>query len=591
MRLVVALVVGASVLVSGQAKFEPQGTASITGLVLTDDAQPRPLRRAIVTIEESASVIQPRVVTSDEDGRYVFRNLPPGRYRVLASRPPFVRNAYGAKRVAGPGSVLTGTMVVVGAGQVISNIDVVLPRGSVVTGFVRDIDGQPARGFRVNAHYFMRSQTGEKTLGFASSATTDDRGAYRMYGLRPGSYLVVVSSPNTLDATPQSDLEIARATDLIQRPGMASATAAAMPTPTPNAAPPRRPTVGYVPVFFPGVTDAMQALPVVLDVGEERTGVDISMQLVPTARLEVLVSFPDPKNKPRAQLRVTPAGLAVGGPVGLSTYSVSDETPTIVPALVPGTFTVTAGAVGADSPSLFATTEVRVSGGDQSLTLQLQPGVSVSGRIAFDASTIKPPADLTRVRVGLVPFQTTSVPVAPGLVSMVSATATGEFTINNVPPGRYRIEVTLPLPSHESGWYPKSMTLAGQEAFEGWAEIRSGAPVTGALLTMTDRPTEISGTMTDATGAPAPEFFIIVFSADQSHWVPRSRRIGQVRPASDGLFVFRNLPPGEYRLAAVTEIQEGEWFDPDFLSKLVDASIKLSLKEGAKIRQDIRIVR
>ena len=145
-------------------------------------------------------------------------------------------------------------------------------------------------------------------------------------------------------------------------------------------APPRRPTVGYVPVFFPGVTDGTQALPVVLAVGEERTGIDISMQLVPTARLEVMVSYPDRGNKPRAQMRVTPTGLAVGGPVGFSTYSVNDETPTFIPGLAPGTYAVTVTTSGPDAPVLFATAEVRVSGSDQSLTLPLQPGVSVSGR-------------------------------------------------------------------------------------------------------------------------------------------------------------------------------------------------------------------
>jgi hypothetical protein len=106
---------------------------------------------------------------------------------------------------------------------------------------------------------------------------------------------------------------------------------------------------------------------------------------------------------------------------------------------------------------------------------------------------------------------------------------------------------------------------------------------------MTDRPTELSGTMTDATGAAAPEYFMIVFSADPAHWVPSSRRIMQTRPSSDGSFVFRNLPPGDYRLAAVAEVQQGEWFDPDFLNTLVDASIKVTLAPGAKLRQDIRI--
>ena len=596
-RVVVAigmmLTAGALVIGQGQTQFDRTGTGSISGMIVTDDPQPRPLRRAIVNIEEASTLIQPRVVTSDEDGGYVFRNLPPGRYRISATRPPFVRGAYGAKRVAGPGAVQTGTMVVVGLGQAVTNINVVLSRGSVITGSVRDIDGQPARSFRVNAYYFVRSAaTGERTLMLGSTATTDDRGTYRLFGLRPGSYLVAAAGGTSgADGTLQTDLEVQRAMDLVQRPGVASA-AAVVPT-NPTAPPPRRPTVGYVPVYFPGVTDATQATAVTIGVGEERSGIDLAMLLVPTARLEVMVSFPDPRNKPRAQLRVTPTGFAVAGQQqSFATYSVNDETPTYIPGLAPGTYTVTAATVGQDpsSSALIAVAEVRVSGVDQALTLPLQPGVSVSGRITFEGSTVKPPADLTRVRVFANAAPTGPVG-APGSSSSGAVSASGEFTIANVRPGRYRLEATLPLPPHESGWYPKSVSIAGQEAYEGWAEVRPGGNVTGAVITMTDRPTEISGTMTDATGAPAPEYFMIAFSADQSHWIPGGRRIQQVRPASDGLFVFRHLPPGEYRLAAVAEIQEGEWSDPEFLKNLVDASIKITLTEGAKVRQDIRIAR
>lgn len=587
MVLAVGAFLAAGVLAVGQAQFDRTGTGSISGLIITDDAQPRPLRRAIVTIEEASTLIQPRVVTSDEDGGYVFRNLPPGRYRISATRQPYVRGAYGARRVAGPGAVQTGTMVVVGQGQAVTSINVVLSRGSVITGMVRDVDGQPARSFRVNAYYFVRSTTtGERTMFAAASASTDDRGIYRLYGLRPGSYVVAAAGGPLGDGALQTDLEVARAMDLVQRPGVASA--AVMPA-TSAAPPPRKPTVGYVPVYFPGATDAAQATLVTVDVGEERSGVDISMQLVPTARLEVTVSYPDPRVKPRAQLRVSPIGLAAAGqPIGQTTYAVSDETTTVVNGLAPGNYLVAAATVGTDQ-LLTATAEIRVAGADQVMTLPLQPGVSITGRLIFEGSTVKPPADLTRVRVSasLAP---------PGLVgiagsSPASATANGEFTLTNVRPGRYRLEATLPLPPHESGWYPKSISLAGQEAFEGWAEIRGGGNVTGATITMTDRPTEISGTMSDATGAPAPEYFMIVFSADQAHWIPGGRRIQQVRPASDGLFVFRNLPPGEYRLAAVAEIQEGEWSDPEFLARLIDASIKITLTEGARVRQDIRIAK
>jgi len=66
-------------------------------------------------------------------------------------------------------------------------------------------------------------------------------------------------------------------------------------------------------------------------------------------------------------------------------------------------------------------------------------------------------------------------------------------------------------------------------------------------------------------------------------------RIASSRPGTDGKFTFRNLPAGDYRLTAVTDVEPGEWFDPAFLGQLMNASIPVSLKEGDKITQDIKV--
>ena len=70
---------------------------------------------------------------------------------------------------------------------------------------------------------------------------------------------------------------------------------------------------------------------------------------------------------------------------------------------------------------------------------------------------------------------------------------------------------------------------------------------------------------------------------------PLSRRIRTVRPGTDGKFTIANLPAGEYRLAALTDITPGDQTDPTFLQQLVGASIAISLADGEKKVQDIRI--
>ena len=109
------------------------------------------------------------------------------------------------------------------------------------------------------------------------------------------------------------------------------------------------------------------------------------------------------------------------------------------------------------------------------------------------------------------------------------------------------------------------------------------------VITFTDRPAELSGSMMDGDGRPAPEYFIVVFAADKAYWAPQSRRIQAKRPGTDGRFVFSNLPPGDYLVGAVTDVEPGEWYDPSFLAQLAPTAIKVAIGEGEKKRQDIRL--
>ena len=90
-------------------------------------------------------------------------------------------------------------------------------------------------------------------------------------------------------------------------------------------------------------------------------------------------------------------------------------------------------------------------------------------------------------------------------------------------------------------------------------------------------------------GGPAPNYFILAFSADRERWMPLSRRVRQTRPATDGRFSIRGLPSGDYFLATVTDVEPGEWFDPAFLSQLVPAAVKVTVRDGEQTIQNLRI--
>jgi hypothetical protein len=124
------------------------------------------------------------------------------------------------------------------------------------------------------------------------------------------------------------------------------------------------------------------------------------------------------------------------------------------------------------------------------------------------------------------------------------------------------------------GWWLKSILVNGRELLDARIDLRQSAA--DAVATFSDQASEISGRVTDAQQAPLTAQRVLVFSTDQSAWFFNSRRIAAVRTDADGRYVVRNLPPGEYRIAVTTELEPGEWFDPDILARLPGTTVTIA---------------
>ena len=110
-------------------------------------------------------------------------------------------------------------------------------------------------------------------------------------------------------------------------------------------------------------------------------------------------------------------------------------------------------------------------------------------------------------------------------------------------------------------------------------------------ITLTSRTTELTGSLVDEANRPAAAITVIVFSRDRTYWQPQSRRIQVTRPGNDGQFSLKNLPAGEYLLVAVTEVDEGQWFDPKFLASIAAAGIGVRITDGQRTVQNLRVGR
>ena len=214
--------------------------------------------------------------------------------------------------------------------------------------------------------------------------------------------------------------------------------------------------------------------------------------------------------------------------------------------VVPGSYTLRTrpanpgllGPVGSPSRSAWAQAEVLVQGRDETVTLELRPGMPVTGRIVFDGAT-PPPADASGVQIQLTPAGgTLSDGPAGGL-----SDREGRFSFPAVTPDLYRL--TSSRPKIVEAWTLRSAIANGRDILDHGLRVAPGENVT-LTVTFTDRPAEISGTLQGASAIPLPGHHIVVFTTDQSLWMPAARRVRQVRPGADGRYVVPNIPPGDY---------------------------------------------
>lgn len=579
---------GALGLVSAQ---QQPPTGSVSGTIVADDAGATPIGRAVVTLvgpQGRPSLL----VVADDKGRFLFSDLPGGKFTLAASKAPYIPMAYGQKT---PGKG-TGVPMSVDAGQQVTGLVLKLPRGAVISGRVVDARGQPVRGSSIliqQAHIV----DGERKLLDARGTTpsTDAQGFYRATGLAAGDYYICafpagnfnvlipdLYRPGGPDLRQVDAAEMQWALQQVRSAGGASGAAAA-PVSSPVTAPPPSPVVAYGPTYYPGTSDPSAAAPVTVGPGEEHAGVDVAFRFQRTARIDGRVVGPDGQPAKNVSISVRIGSSNAGYQSADGAFSQTN--------LMPGKVGITAQL--RDS-GLWASTEVAVNGEDVSgLVLTLQPSVAFSGRVVFEGTALQAPADLSTLRVSLRSFPM----LAPALVS-IPIHADGTFQVTTVIPATYRQVVSSggPVgtqPGAAPGtptWRLKAMMVGGRDVTDVPFEVGAGG-ASDVVMTFTDQATELTGRLIDAAGQPAPGYYIVVFSTDKTFWRQGRRLPTPSRTATDGQYRVAGLPPGTYFVAAVQEFDPADLSDDAVLTQLMASAIKVTLGEGEKKAQELRIAR
>src|SRR5262245_35431603 len=404
-------------------------TGEITGRVVTEDGTGLPNIMVFLTVISRGSGV-PSVgsrnqASTDIDGNFKFTGLASGSYTVNTT----IARGYFQKRAP------------VAEGQVPTyyhpgdNVTITMIKGGVITGRVSNMAGDPLIGAQVSA-LMVRGVDGKKvrTSGFGRPRHTDDRGVYRIYGLAPGTYIVFTQ------------------------------TTGAGPFPTPYD--------GEVPTYHPSSTQDTAA-EVTVTSGGEASGVDIRHRGERGRVISGVVSGAVAEAAPAAS--ITLFNLLEEASAGSSYIQPGGARDFAFRGLPDGEYVLTARTNNEESNLASAPRRVSLSGRDVTgIDLKLLPLGSISGRIVVESlpdacgekrnvrleeiSTTAMRDDLQNDALAFLPWR--------GFSSQ-RATEKGEFTINNVDPGHYRIRTPLT----DENLFVKSVTSPAN------APARRGAPV------------------------------------------------------------------------------------------------------------------
>jgi hypothetical protein len=233
---------------------------------------------------------------------------------------------------------------------------------------------------------------------------------------------------------------------------------------------------------------------------------------------------------------------------------------------------------------MFGSAPVTVNGQDIiGMSIVLTSGAVLKGTVRYEGATGGLP-DNVRISAqslgGSVPFGGGG---GTGAESRWRSGGEDQFTITRIPPGRVLLRANA-----GRDWGLKAVYLNGQEVTDTPLEVKPQETIEGLEVMFTNRLTELTGTVQDGQGRPTSAYTVLAFPADPSLWTPQSRHIQTTRPDQTGAFRLRGLPPGQYLLAAIDPVEQGEWLDPAFLDPLRASALTITLVEGQSRTQNVK---
>ena len=533
------------------------GTALIRGVVV-DGTTGAPLRQAAVSLvvedldRESSSTV---ATTSGPNGQFEFTGVPAGRVQVTAARTGFFTydNIWNGE----PEEI---DWQAVAEGQRMQGVRIQLFRGGVVTGRVLDEFGEPAVGVEVEV---LRREPGDdggsvRSTSMPFTPIADDTGAFRVWGLAPGDY-IVGARPNRF---------VADTSDAGSR------------------------REGYAATYYPGTPSLSNARAVRVDPGKDTAGV--AFQLVPVALSSIRGTVQLPPDTPGRAINL---GVGLVAPQRLDGYvtrgaRARDDGSFELTRLAPGTYQVTARHFQPGGVEYYGTVDVEVTGTDRDgVSVPMRPGTIVRGRVVNEAGELV--GAPVMVTLSAADGSRAPVPRPARTYSDGSFRIEGAFGLRQVravearmipgseAPGidaRNLQEVT-PATRPLTTWWLKSITLNGRDVTDEPIDFDQGNVTLD--ITMTNRTSSVHGTVAWNRTRGGRRPVVVVFVDDDTRWTRPSRAVGASEVDEAGRYNVRGLPPGNRYLAVAVEgAARAVVARPEMLAALRPSGTPLRIDDG-----------
>lgn len=544
------------------------GTAVIRGRVVSADSG-TPIRRAQVRAQ-SGELRANRLVSTDAQGRFEFKDLPAGRWNLTASKAGYMTLRYGQKR-----SFEAGSPIEVADAQVMERADFSLPRGAAITGRVFDEYGDPVANARVQVLRYQTVQGQRRLTPAGTGDQTDDTGSYRLYGLAPGDYYI------------SATLRGGNGPFLDDNNGDSTS---------------------YAATYYPGTGSVTEAQRVTLGVGQEQPNVNFALQPVRTVKITGTALSSTGTALSNGMVTLMPAegaGGPGGGPV-MFTFGgngrVRPDGSFTIANVAPGNYTLMAvagpgggrgggfalrigGPGGAADEIEMATMPLTVGNEDVTgLTVVASRGASLSGTVLAAEGSV---AKLSTNQIQIV-AQSANGQFLPGPLGNRPSRveADGTFVLTGLT-GQKFIRVNG-LPQE---WTLKAVMLNGTDVTDSALEFRGTNENSGLQIIVTDKVSDLNGKVTTAKGEITRDYTVVIFPDDPAKWVFPSRYVKTGRADQQGQFRIRALPPEDRYLAvAVDYLEDGEGTDPQFLEQVKDRATRFTIGEGESKSLDLKVV-